>query len=89
MNTAFAGPHGLLRSLTTTTSVLAPGSHTLLFEVGDVNDPNLDSAAFIANLRAASGSSGTTPTVPIPAAVWLLGSGLLGLVGVARRKAHK
>jgi hypothetical protein len=25
--------------------------------------------------------------VPIPAAVWLFGSGLLGLVGVARRKA--
>jgi len=28
------------------------------------------------------------PTVPIPSAVWLLGSGLLGLVGVARKK-HK
>ena len=26
------------------------------------------------------------PTVPIPAAVWLFGSGLLGMVGVARRK---
>jgi len=26
--------------------------------------------------------------VPIPAAVWLFGSGLLGLVGVARRKAR-
>ena len=26
-------------------------------------------------------------TVPVPAAVWLFGSGLLGLVGVARRKA--
>ena len=25
-------------------------------------------------------------TVPVPAAVWLFGSGLLGLVGVARRK---
>jgi hypothetical protein len=24
--------------------------------------------------------------VPVPAAVWLFGSGLLGLVGVARRK---
>jgi hypothetical protein len=28
---------------------------------------------------------GTTP-IPVPAAVWLFGSGLLGLVGVARRK---
>ncbi len=25
-------------------------------------------------------------TVPIPAAVWLFGSGLLGLLGIARRK---
>ncbi len=33
-------------------------------------------------------SHGTTyvTTVPVPAAVWLFGSGLLGLVGVARRK---
>ena len=30
---------------------------------------------------------GETPnTVPIPAAIWLLGSGLLGLIGVRRRK---
>lgn len=28
----------------------------------------------------------SAPNVPIPAAVWLFGSGLLGLVGVARRK---
>jgi hypothetical protein len=26
------------------------------------------------------------PAVPVPAAVWLFGSGLLGLVGIARRK---
>ena len=26
------------------------------------------------------------PVVPIPAAVWLFGTGLLGLIGVARRK---
>ncbi len=30
----------------------------------------------------------TAAVVPVPAAVWLLGSGLLGLVGIARRKAR-
>ena len=28
----------------------------------------------------------TAPAVPVPAAAWLFGSGLLGLIGVARRK---
>lgn len=31
--------------------------------------------------------SGNVSTVPVPAAVWLFGSGLLGLMGIARRKA--
>jgi hypothetical protein len=31
-------------------------------------------------------SSGSGPTVPLPPAAWLLGSGLLGLVGTARRR---
>ena len=30
--------------------------------------------------------SGDISTVPVPAALWLFGSGLLGLVGIARRK---
>ena len=34
-----------------------------------------------------SGTIGAgTPEIPVPAAVWLFGSGLLGLVGVARRR---
>jgi hypothetical protein len=35
-----------------------------------------------------TGNGGTTPPppVPLPAAVWLFGSGLLGLVGVSRRR---
>lgn len=32
-------------------------------------------------------STPVTQPVPVPAAAWLLGSGLIGLVGVARRKA--
>lgn len=31
-------------------------------------------------------SSGSASAVPVPASVWLFGSGLLGLVGIARRK---
>jgi len=30
--------------------------------------------------------SGDVSAVPVPAAMWLFGSGLLGLIGVARRK---
>ncbi len=32
-------------------------------------------------------TAGSVPSVPVPAAAWLFGSGLVGLVGVARRKS--
>jgi hypothetical protein len=32
---------------------------------------------------------GCPPEVPVPAAVWLLGSGLLGLLGAARRRRNR
>jgi len=64
VNTAFGAPHGLIQSLTTTTVALSAGDHTLWFEVGDVNDQILDSAVFIANLRAEPGKPGTGPTHP-------------------------
>jgi len=44
-----------------------------------------DQQFYINNLS--SGARGLTPPeVPVPASVWLFGSGLIGLVGVARRK---
>ena len=62
LNTAFSDPHGLIHHLTTTTAKLDAGEHFLIFEVGDVNDHILDSAAFISNLRAEDGIEGTEPT---------------------------
>lgn len=44
---------------------------------------------FCSDQDAAAGGCGSgwiAPPVPVPAAVWLFASGLLGLVGVARRK---
>ncbi|MCG6936815.1 MAG: VPLPA-CTERM sorting domain-containing protein [Gammaproteobacteria bacterium] len=38
------------------------------------------------NNKSAWEGADTVTTVPVPAAVWLFGSGLIGLVGVARRK---
>lgn len=38
-------------------------------------------------MNNASGSISGLSAVPVPAAVWLFGSGLLGLAGVARRKS--
>lgn len=35
----------------------------------------------------ASGGGGGPAPVPLPAAIWLLGSGLLGMAGIARRRA--
>jgi len=42
---------------------------------------------FFSATLGSGGKVGEVTVVPVPAAVWLFGSGLLGLVGVARRKA--
>lgn len=51
---------------------------------------NYYAAAKVQNTPGPTGSSwiaSNVGVVPIPAAVWLFGSGLLGLIGLARRKA--
>lgn len=45
-----------------------------------------DSAGLIDVNPTFIGGSVTVNPVPVPAAVWLFGSGLIGLIGVARRK---
>jgi hypothetical protein len=51
----------------------------------DVTDPITITMPAGVTFTSASGQFLTAP-VPVPAAVWLFGSGLLGLIGVARRK---
>ena len=77
-NTAFADPHGLVELQTFTANQLPAGSHTLNFQIGDVNDHILDSTVFISNFHAGAGTPGTTP-VPEPATVLLLAASLAGL----------
>jgi hypothetical protein len=61
----------------------------ILATYGNGNDANVYASTNTITLSNAGvlTVSGTTPAVPLPAAVWLFGSGLLGLVGVGRRKA--
>lgn len=54
-------------------------SSTLTLLNGAYND--------VAGTGIVTGELISSPAVPVPAAAWLLGSGLLGLIGVARRKA--
>ena len=76
-------------STTTTTGNAGLGSDTLYFVTGNgAANPAVVNAIGTATLSATgfSFSPSSTP-VPLPAAVWLLGSGLLGLAGVGRRKS--
>ncbi len=52
--------------------------------IGDLTGGRLEGIGGADNLGA---KLGAVAVVPVPAAVWLFGSGLIGLIGVARRKA--
>jgi hypothetical protein len=69
------------------TSILSgfgPGDYLYLYNV--FGDTDMMSSPSEAGFEEWAARTGGDTFVPVPAAVWLFGSGLLGLVGVARRK---
>lgn len=54
---------------------------SLLFEVDNFKDPGQLGIGFIDNVEVSSMAT------PIPGAIYLLGSGLVGLIGLRRRKS--
>ena len=63
----------------------AGSTYTLdYFATVPATDPGFGGVAYLLHLEGTIGTQ--PPAFPVPAAVWLFGSGLLGLVGVARRR---
>lgn len=60
--------------------ILNPGSYTLQV-TGNTFGSTTDSHSYSGNL-----SIGNVAAVPVPAAVWLFGSAIAGLIGISRRK---
>lgn len=67
--------------------VMTSGLTSLYFTAAD------DNVGFLFNARSFAGNSPqfiiTAAPVPVPAAMWLFGSGLAAMVGIARRKAGR
>ncbi len=74
-----------------TASALTPGSFAFLSKPAGGHGP-FYAAAHVQNTGIGNGGSGWiapsgfTSVVPVPTAVWLFGSGLMGLAAIARRK---
>lgn len=75
-NSVTGAPSGLALSF-------APPESSFVNIVGSANRTDLY------NLTSPYSITISTSAVPVPAAVWLFGSGLIGLMGFARRKKYK
>ena len=97
----FSGPNGVGNHIATNTTtagtLLLTGSDNFILGLNNGSGWMSDSAVVSLGANAYSVTFGTganvievdveiVPAIPVPAAIWLFGSGLLGLVGIARRK---
>jgi hypothetical protein len=79
--------NGNLQMATFTLSAVQVLSVSDLLETSFPNNtPPINVAVHFQNTATVSGSETVGGVVPIPDAVWLFGSGLLGLIGIGRRK---
>lgn len=95
------GPAPLATTTLNTTTLCTPGLDCIgnaitgglsFFDDGIAGSPQIDGPfpSMQVSIDIGSGNSLTVlsvSTVPVPPAVWLFGSGLVGLIGIARRKA--
>jgi hypothetical protein len=92
---AKSGGNGLQAAQTLgTANDYALGTSVYLYEIASTGNSNQDAywyasstAISVSATGVISGFAGTPPPpVPLPAAVWLFGSGILGLFGIGRRR---
>jgi hypothetical protein len=92
LNAAFTGAApatgtGTFNFVTLNFTAIAGTPGTAVDLTVDVLNPFVNAVTFAEiPVDTLNGATVTVGAVPVPAAVWLFGSGLLGLVGVARRR---
>ncbi len=79
---AFSADNGEVTNIWSAGATLNDGLHFVV-----LNDINVLDEAAQYDIKVSLGEGGSVSAVPVPAAAWMFGSGLIGLVGFSRRKS--